>query len=52
MVPVSAMSGNPDDPAAVMEFARQTARDYLKAPPLRARALSKPIPLPARAAAE
>jgi nitrite reductase/ring-hydroxylating ferredoxin subunit len=52
VVPMSAMSGNPDDPAALMEFARQTTRDYLSAPPLRGRALSKPIPLPARAAAE
>ena len=51
VVPVSAMSGNPDDPAALMEFARQTAREYLKSPPLRNRTLSKPIPLPTRAAA-
>jgi hypothetical protein len=52
VVPVSEMPGNPDDDGAVMEFARQTARDYLKAPPLRNRTMSKPIPLPARAAAE
>jgi phenylpropionate dioxygenase-like ring-hydroxylating dioxygenase large terminal subunit len=51
VVPLSAMSGNPDDPAALMEFARQTARDYLRAPPLKSRRLSKPVPLPKRAVA-
>ncbi|HXQ49949.1 MAG TPA: aromatic ring-hydroxylating dioxygenase subunit alpha [Stellaceae bacterium] len=51
VVPVSAMAGNPDDPDALMAFARQTARDYLKAPPLGHRRMSKPVPLPARAVA-
>jgi hypothetical protein len=52
VVPISAMAGNPNDPAALMQFARRTAADYLKSPPLRRRPLSKPVPLPARAAAE
>ena len=52
VVPLSAMAGNPDDPAALMQFARRTAADYLKSPPLRHGRLSKPVPLPARAAAE
>jgi phenylpropionate dioxygenase-like ring-hydroxylating dioxygenase large terminal subunit len=51
VVPLAAMAGNPDDPAALMEFARQTARDYLKAPPLRGRRLSRPVPIPQRAIA-
>lgn len=50
VVPLSAMAGDPDDPAALMEFARATARDYLSAPPL-TRPLSKPVPLPAYALA-
>lgn len=51
VVPASAMTGSPDDPAAVMEFARRTARDYLAHPPLLGRPLSKPVPLPGRAVA-
>ena len=51
VVPLSAMTGSPDDPAALMEFARQTARDYLSNPPLGGRRLSEPVPLPARAVA-
>ena len=52
VVPLSVMAGNPDSEADLMQFARRTAADYLKSPPLRTRKLSRPIPLPARAAAE
>jgi nitrite reductase/ring-hydroxylating ferredoxin subunit len=52
VVPAASVPGNPDDTAALMQFARRTAADYLKAPPLLSRCLSKPVPLPARAAAE
>jgi hypothetical protein len=51
VVPLSAMAGNPDDSAAQMKFARDTAADYLKSPPLR-RKVAKPIQPPARAIAE
>jgi hypothetical protein len=36
----------------MMQFARRTIADYQTAPPLRSRRASKPVPLPARAAAE
>jgi phenylpropionate dioxygenase-like ring-hydroxylating dioxygenase large terminal subunit len=51
VVPASAMPGNADEPRDLMEFARATARDYLRAPPL-TRHLGKPVPLPRALAAE
>ncbi|MGH7091427.1 MAG: Rieske 2Fe-2S domain-containing protein [Stellaceae bacterium] len=50
VVPLAALAGDPDDPAALLEFARATARDYLKTPPL-TRRLSSPVRLPHRAIA-
>ena len=52
VVPLSAMQGNPDDPNALMQFARQTAAGYLKAPPLVSNPVPRPVPVPSRAAAE
>jgi hypothetical protein len=46
------MQGDADDPAALMQFARQTAAGYLKAPPLLSNPVPRPVPLPSRAAAE
>jgi hypothetical protein len=36
----------------MMQFARQTAAGYLKAPPLVSNQVPRPVPVPARAAAE
>jgi phenylpropionate dioxygenase-like ring-hydroxylating dioxygenase large terminal subunit len=52
VVPMAAMRGDPDDRAALLQFARQTASDYLKSPPLLGKPITRPVPLPARAAAE
>jgi hypothetical protein len=52
VVALSAMSGDPGNPSALMEFARRTAREYLQAPPLKGKPVPKPVPLPSRAAAE
>jgi phenylpropionate dioxygenase-like ring-hydroxylating dioxygenase large terminal subunit len=52
VVPLAAMPGDPDDPTALMRFARQTESDYKKSPPLSRKAIPKPPPIPARAAAE
>jgi phenylpropionate dioxygenase-like ring-hydroxylating dioxygenase large terminal subunit len=49
VVPLAAMPGDPDDPEALMDFARHTANDYLNSPPLRNRAVPKPPPVPVRA---
>jgi nitrite reductase/ring-hydroxylating ferredoxin subunit len=48
VVPLAAMEGDPDDPDAMMEFARQTSKDYLQSPPLHNRVVPKPPPVPAR----
>jgi hypothetical protein len=52
VVPLAAMPGDPDDPTALMQFARQTESDYATSPPLSRKAIPKPPPMPARAAAE
>ncbi len=52
VAPLSAMAGNPDDPAALMQFARDTGKKYLSAPPLRSKIVPRQPPIPIRAAAE
>jgi nitrite reductase/ring-hydroxylating ferredoxin subunit len=48
VVPDSAMSGDPDDAAALMEFARLTGKEYLKSPPLQNRKVPRPPAEPPR----
>lgn len=52
VVPLSALSGNPDDPDDLMQFARETIVKYLDTPPLRDKPLPKHPPFPNLEAAE
>lgn len=52
VVPLSSMTGDPDDPAALMAFAKRMAAEYLRSPPLSNRSVPDHPPMPNRAAAE
>jgi hypothetical protein len=51
VVPLAELAGDPTDTDALMAFARRTAQDYLKKPPLDGARMAKPVAMPARAAA-
>jgi phenylpropionate dioxygenase-like ring-hydroxylating dioxygenase large terminal subunit len=52
VAPLSAIPGNPDDPAALMQYARETLSKYLSAPPLHNGSIPEAPPYPRLDAAE
>jgi phenylpropionate dioxygenase-like ring-hydroxylating dioxygenase large terminal subunit len=49
IVEASAVTGNPDDPDVLMDFARRVAAEYLQSPPLIGAQIPPPPPLPSHA---